>query len=114
MNFKFKRESESETKQWLDPEDEHVMNWFQMESFPKFFKLWGKVDATLEAGNYTMVISNQWDTSEWSGKKSLYFSQASFFGGKQNLFLGLLFFLFGLLTVAIIIAMIVMECTLGA
>ena len=35
-SFKFQRADNSKTSQWLDPEDEHLMVWFQMESFSNF------------------------------------------------------------------------------
>lgn len=32
---------------WLNTSNEHVMVWYQMESFPSFIKLWGHVNGTL-------------------------------------------------------------------
>ena len=42
---------------WLNVTNEHVMVWYQMESFSTFIKLWGHIGTTLKAGtNYTIVI----------------------------------------------------------
>ena len=56
--IKFKRPGNSEEEQWLDPENEHVMVWFQMETYNTFIKLWGKIDGTLKKGKYTVTVSS--------------------------------------------------------
>ena len=38
---KFKNQGNSEYVQWLDFEDQHLMVWYQMESFPDFIKTYG-------------------------------------------------------------------------
>ena len=72
-------------------EDEHLMVWFQMETFPDFIKLWGHIDTTLEKGTtYTFTISNNFDVSEFNAKKYIYLSEVNDFGG-TNKFMGITF-----------------------
>lgn len=47
------------TKQWLDVTDERFINWMKSSSQPSFKKLWGIVNQDLEAGDYTISITNQ-------------------------------------------------------
>lgn len=91
---KFKRMSGDEwnTTQWIDMEDEHFMVWNQMESFTTFIKIWGRIDTKLNAEEtYYLTIYNNYDVSRWNGKKYVYFSEASDFGGTDTM-LALLFF----------------------
>lgn len=56
-DYKFKMPDNGRSKAWLNVEDEHVMVWFQMESFPTFIKLWGHIWTTLKAGvSYTITV----------------------------------------------------------
>jgi hypothetical protein len=73
---------------WLDLRDEHVMVWFQMESFPAFTKLWGHTNMTFEAGkNYTLTVENNWiNVTQFEGRKYLYLSEVNRFGGKDDTF----------------------------
>lgn len=112
-NIKFKRNGNWETKQWLDMDDEHVMVWYQMETYNTFIKLWGKVDGTLKKGKYTVTVSEQWDISGFNGQKSLYFSTVGPFGG-TNPFLGIAFVAMSFLTLAVIILLVVLEFTKGS
>lgn len=57
IDYKFKLPPGGLSRAWLDVTNEHVMVWFQMESFPTFIKLWGHIWTTLSAGtNYTITI----------------------------------------------------------
>jgi hypothetical protein len=48
INYRFKNaEKNHEQIQWMDVEDEHVMVWYQMETFPSFVKLWGHLESDL-------------------------------------------------------------------
>ena len=51
------------SKAWLDTTNEHVMVWYQMESFPEFNKLWGHLhNVTLYANvTYRLEIENRFD-----------------------------------------------------
>jgi len=88
-NSKFKAaqvESGSyEDVQWLNVTDEHVMVWFQMESFPNFIKLWGHIDSELKEGEtYRLTIENKYDVSAFEGKKFVYLSEVNDFGGTNK------------------------------
>jgi hypothetical protein len=45
-------------KQWTDVEQEHFIVWMRTSNLPWFIKLWGSIDETLEAGKYTVVVTN--------------------------------------------------------
>ena len=80
------------SKAWLDTSNEHVMVWYQMESFPDFNKLWGHLrNTTLYAGvTYRIEIENRFDVSKFNGKKFIYISEVNNMGGKSR-FLGVFF-----------------------
>jgi hypothetical protein len=83
---KFRRLNPS--KAWLDTSDEHVMVWYQMESFPNFNKLWGHLhNVTLYAGvTYRVEIENRFEVAKFDGKKYLYISEVNTFGGKSRFY----------------------------
>jgi hypothetical protein len=110
---KFKNIDESESIQWLDFTDEHLMVWYQMESFPKFIKRYGKVDGTMAKGNYTITVDSQWDTKQFKAKKSIYLSEVNGLGG-TNVFLGVVFIVLSVLVALIIVAIIILEFTKGS
>jgi len=56
----FKNIKDYTTLQWLDVTDEHFMVWMQMETFPTFRKLWGRITNPLKSGNYTVYITNSY------------------------------------------------------
>lgn len=87
IDHKFINQGSPGTKQWLNFEDQHLMVWYQMETFPKFIKLYGKINGKLAKGSYTVTVNNQWDVSFFKGEKSLYFSTVNGLGG-TNVFLG--------------------------
>ena len=55
--FKLNADKVKDKAYWLDPTDEHVMVWYQMESLSDFIKLYGRIDGTLKAGKtYVFTI----------------------------------------------------------
>jgi hypothetical protein len=97
-----------ESKLWLDITNEHVMVWYQMESFPTFIKLWGHIWDTLKAGvTYSIVISNKFDVEKFDGKKYIYFSEVNSLGG-TNQFLGIAFLIMAGIVVLILIIFVVL------
>ncbi len=63
--------------------DEHFLVWFQMETLSDFYKLYGKVGITLQAGvPYTITIQNNYDSKQFGVNKYIYFTETSNFGGK--------------------------------
>jgi hypothetical protein len=97
-----------ESKLWLDITNEHVMVWYQMESFPTFIKLWGHIWHTLKAGTtYSIVISNKFEVDKFDGKKFIYFSEVNSLGG-TNQFLGIAFLILAGIVVLILIIFVVL------
>ncbi len=68
LDHMFKRHKNYSTLQWIDVEDgkfiiyiliiEHFIVWMQMESFPDFQKLWGRLDHGLKKGKFNLIINN--------------------------------------------------------
>lgn len=89
---KFNTPVEKMNQTWLNLNDEHVMVWYQMESFSNFNKLWGKINDTLKAGTtYRLEVQNNWiNITQFGGRKCLYLSEVNSFGGKSS-FLGQVF-----------------------
>lgn len=52
---------------------------------PKFRKLYGILAQPLAAGNYKVIVQNNWPVSGFSGEKYFVISQANMFGGKNTL-----------------------------
>lgn len=89
------------------------MVWFQMESFPTFIKLYGKIDQKLEKGTYSVTVSpNTWDVAPFDGKKYLYLSTVNSFGG-TNMFLGAAFLVAAGLVLVIMVALVVLRIVRG-
>ena len=83
-----------ESRQWLNMTDEHFLVWMRPSAFPSFRKLWGKINTTLEKGNYTLSVENNYDVKMFEGKKSLVISTINVFGGKND-FLGISYLVVG-------------------
>lgn len=75
------------TKQWLDVTDERFINWMKSSSQPSFKKLWGIVNQDLEAGDYTISITNQntkqYDVSSYNGTKNVLLATSGIVGGRH-------------------------------
>lgn len=82
---KYRRAENSSATQWIDPQNEHFVNWMRISGLPNFKKLWGKIHSPLAAGNYTMTITNNFNLTEWSGRKSFILATDSSAGGKNYL-----------------------------
>ena len=82
---KYRRAENSSATQWTDPENEHFVNWMRIAGLPNFKKLWGRISSPLAAGNYSMTISNSFNLTEWSGRKSFLLATDSSAGGKNYL-----------------------------
>ena len=110
---KFKLPTGADSTVWLDYENEHMMVWFQLESFPSFIKLWGYIRKTIEPGDYTVTVNpNTFDVKGWSGKKYLYLSTVNDLGGTND-FLGLAFLTMGGGVVFIMIVFIILKLIRG-
>jgi hypothetical protein len=49
----------NKSTQWFDVTNEHFIVWMQMETFPTFRKLWGKIEEDLLKGTYLLRINNR-------------------------------------------------------
>lgn len=109
--FKMPAVDHPESIAWLNITNEHVMVWYQMESFPTFIKLWGHIWQTLKAGtSYTFVIDNKFEVSTFDGKKYIYLSEVNALGG-TNKFLGIAFLIMAGIVAVIMIIFIIMYFT---
>ena len=81
----FKRRADYQNRQWIDVENEHFINWMNIETFHNFKKLWGKIDFDLKPGNYNLIISNNYDIKKYDADKYFCISNTNAFG-INNLF----------------------------
>ena len=100
--------------QWQNMSDEHVMVWQQMETQQSFDKLYGRIKGTLDPGTYTVYIANFTDISKFTGEKKFVLKIITDLGGDEQIFLGVVIFLMSIVVFCIMIALIVLECTIGA
>jgi hypothetical protein len=82
---KFRRASNSNLTQWIDPQNEHFINWMRIAGLPNFNKIWGKIQQNLSPGSYVMTINNNFNLKEWSGNKYFILSTNSSAGGPNYL-----------------------------
>lgn len=86
---------------WLNTSNERVRVWMHVAGMPDFRKLWGRINADVSHGNYTLKINNSklslklvYNVSSIRGKKHFVLSQVNDLGGK-NYFLAIIFFIVG-------------------
>ena len=94
-NF-FKRRKDYKSKQWIDVENEHFINWMNIETFHNFKKIWGRIDIDLKPGNYNLYIKNNYDIKKYEGDKYFCLSNANKFGINNSFgyfFIGIGFYL---------------------
>ena len=68
------------TKQWIDVENEHFINWMNIETFSTFKKLWGRIYIDLEPENYYLILNDNYDIAKYDAKKSFVIQNANTFG----------------------------------
>jgi LEM3 (ligand-effect modulator 3) family / CDC50 family len=61
---------------------------------PNFRKLWGRIEGDLEAGTYSVAITNKYDVNGFDGNKSFVLSTTNALGGK-NYFLAICYIVVG-------------------
>lgn len=87
--------------QYINKEDEHFMNWMNMEIFPNFIKKWGNINVDLEKGKYKLKIYDRWGKKEWDIHKYFVIAKGSDFGKEK--FFGYVLAISACLTLFIII-----------
>ena len=97
----FKRRADYQNRQWIDVENEHFINWMNIETFHNFKKLWGKIDFDLKPGNYNLIISNNYDIKKYDADKYFCISNTNAFG-INNLF-GYFFIAIGIYLMIVIL-----------
>ena len=77
----FKRRKNYQETQWIDVENEHFINWMNIETFNNFQKVWGKITTDLQPGKYYLIVNDNYDynISEY-GKKYFIISNTNVFG----------------------------------
>ena len=55
----------------------------RIAALPTFRKLYGKLDADIDKGEYNIVIENNFLTKNYDGKKYIVLSTTNEFGGKN-------------------------------
>ncbi len=94
LKYKLPTDTAIHKKMWMNTTDEHFVVWMRPAGLPDFRKLWGRIDNGLKAGNYSLIIKNNYSTKIFNGKKSVVLSTVNAFGGK-NTFLGVSYIVVG-------------------
>lgn len=95
IGTKYQRPSNYQSVEWTDTGNEHFMVWMRTAALPHFRKLWGSIREPLYSNKtYTVVITNNFPVSNFSGTKTLVLSTTNAFGGK-NLFLSVSYLVVG-------------------
>lgn len=79
----YKRSANYESEQWIDVEDEHFIVWMSMETFNSFKKKWGKIDSALSPGNYTFMIKDNYNISQYDGRKYVILANTAILGSSS-------------------------------
>ncbi|KAI0451140.1 CDC50 family protein [Xylaria acuta] len=66
-------------------EDEHFISWMRTAALPSFFKPWAFGNETLVAGSYSIDIVDNFNMTEYKGRKSLVITTTGPLGGKNDL-----------------------------
>jgi len=111
--LKFKNNGKGEQIQWLDFTKERLMVWYQMESFPDFMKMYGKISGKMSKGNYTVTVSDQWNTKSFKTEKYIYLSTVNGLGG-TNVFLGVVFIVLSFVVLMLILTLVILEFSRGS
>ena len=82
---KYRQAPNSNQTQWIDPQNEHFINWMRLSGLPNFQKVWGKIYQNLSPGDYTMTVTNNFNLKEWSGNKYFILSTTSSAGAANYL-----------------------------
>lgn len=70
--------------QWMDMTDPDFIVWMRTSGLPTFRKLYVTLNDGLKKGKYTVRIDNKFNVEPFHGKKSIVFSTANTWGGKNH------------------------------
>ena len=103
----YKRNKNYKEKQWIDVENEHFINWMNVETFDNFRKLWGRITMDLPAGNYSITVNDNYNVDMYKAKKFIVITDANPLG--QNNFLGWLLVAIGIYCSLVILVLWVIK-----
>ena len=90
-------------------QNERLMVWMRTAAFPSFRKTWGRLDAEVPAGTYTMAIRESFDVSGFKGTKTVILGKTGAIGGR-NIALGIIYVACGALFLALALAFLTKQC----
>lgn len=82
----------------------------RVAAFPNFRKLWGRIETSLEPGDYTLTIENNFPVGSFDGSKKVVLSTANAFGGK-NTFLSIAYLVVGSLCFLVFFGFLIKKLT---
>ncbi|GAW16308.1 hypothetical protein ANO14919_057330 [Xylariales sp. No.14919] len=65
--------------------DQHFISWMRTAALPSFYKPWAFGNETLIAGTYTMDIIDNFNMTEYKGRKSIVITTTGPLGGKNDI-----------------------------
>lgn len=91
---------------WTDTRNEHFVVWMRPAGLPNFRKLWGRINQTLPAGEYTLTANDRYPVHMFEGEKIFVVTTVNSFGGK-NSFLGITYIVVGCICIVVAIAFLI-------
>ena len=89
--------------------NEHFIVWMRTAPLQTFSKLYAKCkDCTIEPGDYLIKVNNRYPTDWFGGQKYIVIAKQGFFGTHQK-FLGIVYLLFGCLSIAFSISILLIK-----
>ena len=95
--MKMKRQPDSANKQWIDPENQHFINYMLTGSLMTKKRLWGKIEEGLKAGEYSLLTENNYKVHNLGIEKGIQLTTTTVFGG-ANLFFPVAFLILALIS----------------
>lgn len=82
----FKRNKNYQETQWIDVQNEHFINWMNVETFDNFRKLWGRIPTSLPKGSYKINVVDNYNVTMYKTKKFVVITDSNPLG--ENNFFG--------------------------
>jgi len=90
----FQRPENYKKIQWVDVTDERFIVWMRVAGMKDFRKPWGIIRGGIKAGEYTLIIENNYDVNSFNGGKKFFMSTTNAYGG-TNKFLAVSYLVVG-------------------